>query len=56
LDALAYNFRDGLILPALDMPQLLAAPAPLADNSKTGAELILYLPENSSKARPSQIT
>ena len=29
LDALAYNFRDGLTLPALDMPQQLAAPAPL---------------------------
>jgi hypothetical protein len=35
LDALAYNFRDGLTLPALDMPQQLAAPAPLADDSRS---------------------
>jgi hypothetical protein len=55
-DALSYNFRDGLTLPALEMPQLLAAHAPLADNSKTGAELIRHLPENSSQVRPSQTT
>ena len=53
-DALSYNFRDGLTLPALDMPQLLPAPfsAPPADNSKAAAELMRHLPE----ARPSQIT
>jgi hypothetical protein len=57
-DALSYNFRDGLTLPALEMPQLLAAHAPLADNSKTGTgpELIRHLPENSSQARSSQAT